>query len=125
MRHGQNSINRGTHLQHKPETRVVPMGVAEHLKGKGNSHTGILISEDHLGMSLRERFCRDVSSSLLVMLYLQTWQAMFVVVITMSSVAFFTYVGSGGAEASLSWTLVSFVVLLPQTLLLLLVSSKS
>ena len=59
------------------------------------------------------------------MLYLQSWQAAFVVIITIASVSFFTYVGSGGAEASLDWTLVSFVVLLPQVLLLVLVSQFS
>ena len=56
------------------------------------------------------------------MLYLQSWQTSFVVIITIASVSFFTYVGASGAEAALNWTLVSFVVLLPLALLLFLVS---
>lgn len=49
---------------------------------------------------------------------------MFVTFITIGSVSFFTYVGEDGAAASLNWTLVAFVVLLPTALLALMVSSS-
>lgn len=64
---------------------------------------------------------RDITSSAILFVYLQTWQALFVVLITIGSVSFFTYVGSSGSSASLNWTLVSFVVILPNVLLLYLV----
>lgn len=66
--------------------------------------------------------CRDISTSMLLFFYLQSWQAMFVILITVGSVSFFTYVGQSGIGANLNWTLVSFVVLLPSVLLLYLVS---
>ena len=50
-------------------------------------------------------------------LFLQSWLAVFVVCITIGSVAFYTYVGTAGEPAVLSWVLVCFVVLLPLTLL--------
>jgi len=68
--------------------------------------------------------CRDISGSALLFFYLQSWQAAFVILITIGSVSFFTYVGQSGLGLALNWTLVSFVVLLPAVLLLYLVGPR-
>ncbi len=65
--------------------------------------------------------CRDISTSALLFFYLQSWQAAFVILITIGSVSFFTYVGHNGLGAALNWTQISFVVLLPSLLLLYMV----
>lgn len=64
---------------------------------------------------------RDISTSALLFFYLQSWQAAFVILITIGSVSFFTYVGQDGLGANLNWSLISFVVLLPSILLLYMV----
>lgn len=58
------------------------------------------------------RSLRDISGSLWTFLIIQGWLSLWVTLITVVSVLFYTYI-NGGRVRSIDWTVAAFVVLLP------------
>ena len=92
-----------------PVSRSAPFSV--HSRGVQLFDQNRCFDCQYVGLSIF-RSLRDISGALWTFLLVQGWLSVWVTLITIVSVFFFTYIGGGKTQA-LDWTVAAFVVLLP------------
>ena len=93
----------------QPVSRSAPFSV--HSRGVQLFDQNRCFDCQYVGLSIF-RSLRDISGALWTFLLVQGWLSVWVTIITIVSVFFFTYIGGGKTQA-IDWTVAAFVVLLP------------